>query len=76
MANLAAIYGQQGRWNEAETLQVDVVELRKRLLGAEHPDTLKSMADLAATYRQQIRWNEAEALINDIEQIRNSEKKM
>jgi Tetratricopeptide repeat len=49
MANLAETYRQKGRWNEAEKLQVDVVELRKRLLGAEHPDTLLSMANLTAT---------------------------
>jgi Tetratricopeptide repeat len=61
MANLAATYGEQGRWNEAEKLQVDVVEMSKRLLGAEHPDTLSSMASLATTYRQQGRWSEADA---------------
>ena len=52
------------------------MELRKRLLGAEHPDTLTSMANLAETYRQQGRWNEAEALNNNIEQIKNSKKRM
>src|ERR1700733_10974193 len=62
MGNLAATYRQQGRLNEAEKLQVDVMELMKRLLGAEHPDTLTSMANLATTYMRQGRWNEAEKL--------------
>jgi hypothetical protein len=38
------------------------METRKRVLGAEHPDTLTSMANLASTYRNQGRWSEAEEL--------------
>jgi Tetratricopeptide repeat len=76
MGNLAATYRHQGRWNEAKKLQVDVMELRKRLLDAEHPDTLTSMACPAATYWQKGRWNEAETLSNDLEQIGNSKKSM
>src|SRR5277367_1700267 len=52
MGNLAGTYWHQGRWNEAEKLQVDVMELSKRLLGAEHPDTLRSIANLAVMYKQ------------------------
>ncbi len=47
MANLAATYSNQGRWEEAEKLQVQVMETRKTKLGADHPDTLTSMANLA-----------------------------
>jgi hypothetical protein len=36
--------------------------MTKKLLGAEHPDTLRSMGNLASTYRNQGRWNEAEQL--------------
>ena len=74
MSNLATIYMQQGRSNEAEKLQVDVMELNKRLLGGEHPDTLRSMANLAETYRQQGRSKEAETLNSIVEQIKNSKK--
>jgi hypothetical protein len=76
MNRFALVFYENGYWNEAEKLEVDVMELRKRLLGAEHPRTLSSMANLAATYRQQGRWNEAEALINNIEKIRNSKKRI
>ena len=38
------------------------MDMRKKLLGAEHPQTLTSMANLASTYRNQGRWNEAEQL--------------
>jgi Tetratricopeptide repeat len=61
--------------NETEKLEVDVMELRKWLLGAAHPDTLASMANLTATYSQQQRQNEAETLNDNIEQIGNSKKK-
>jgi hypothetical protein len=33
-------YRNQGKWNEAEQLEVQVMDMRKKLLGAEHPDTL------------------------------------
>ncbi|KAL4749727.1 P-loop containing nucleoside triphosphate hydrolase protein [Aspergillus terricola var. indicus] len=42
-----------GRYNEAEQLQVQVLETWKQVLGPEHPDTLTSMANLASTYRNQ-----------------------
>jgi hypothetical protein len=50
MANLARTYWNQGKWNEAEQLEVQVLDMRKKLLGAEHPDTLMSMGNLASTY--------------------------
>ncbi len=44
MANLASTLWSQGRWTEAETLEVQVMETRKTKLGADHPSTLTSMA--------------------------------
>ena len=38
------------------------MDMRKKLLGAEHPDTLTSMENLACTYRVQGRDYEAEKL--------------
>lgn len=51
MVMLAIAYRYGGRWEEAEKLEVHVMETRKRVLGAEHPDTLASMAKLASTNR-------------------------
>ncbi|KAL4998871.1 hypothetical protein BDV10DRAFT_184773 [Aspergillus recurvatus] len=51
-----------GRYNEAEKLQVQIVKSRKQLLGLEHPATLISMGNLALTYWNQGRWKEAEEL--------------
>ena len=56
-----ALYS-DGRYDEAEELQVQVMQTMKRVLTDEHPDTLTSMASLAATYREQGRWKEAEEL--------------
>ena len=51
MVNLASTYRNQGRWKEAQELDVKVIiETSSRMLGAEHLDTLTSMANLASTY--------------------------
>ncbi|KAF6843413.1 Kinesin light chain 5 [Colletotrichum musicola] len=72
MANLASTYRNQGRWKEAEELEVRVMEMWKRVLGEEHPHTLTSMANLAATYRNQGRWKEAEELEVRVMETRNT----
>jgi hypothetical protein len=62
MNNLASTYSDQGRWKEAEVLEVQVLEIRKTVLGEYHPNTLDSMSNLAITYQNQGRWKEAEEL--------------
>lgn len=37
-ANLAVIYRNQGRWKEAEQIELQVMEAREKMLGGEHPD--------------------------------------
>ncbi|KAJ7443166.1 P-loop containing nucleoside triphosphate hydrolase protein [Mycena galericulata] len=54
--------GKQDAGNNAEALEVVVMEKSKSMLGEEHPDTLMSMANLAATYRNLGRWIDAQAL--------------
>jgi Tetratricopeptide repeat len=63
MANLASTYQNQGRWKEAEDLEVQVMETRKRVLGQEHPGTLTSMNNLAFTLKSQGRDEKAVALM-------------
>jgi tetratricopeptide (TPR) repeat protein len=48
--NLASVLQSQGRWKEAEKLYPQVIEIRKRLLGAENRDTLMGIAYLATIY--------------------------
>lgn len=41
---------------------MQVLKIRQRILGPEHPYTLTSMGNLASTYWRQGRWKEAEEL--------------
>jgi hypothetical protein len=59
----------QGRWEEAEELDVQVMETSKRVLGQEHPSTLTSMANLAWTLKSQGCNDEALELITKCVQL-------
>ncbi|KAK9384145.1 hypothetical protein V1515DRAFT_576687 [Lipomyces mesembrius] len=54
-----------GRWKEAETLLVQVMEFRKTVLGEEHPDTLTSMNNLADLFHSQGKYEAAEPLYKE-----------
>lgn len=56
---LAQVLQQKGLWDEAEKLQVQVVEARKAKLGPDHPDMLRSMNDLAFIWKDQGRHADA-----------------
>ena len=58
----ATTLSSDGRYKEAEELQVQVMQGRKRVLDDEHPSTLSSMNNLASTYWNQGRWDDAEKL--------------
>ena len=45
MNNMASLYMDQGRYDEAEPLHVEALELRRRVLGEEHPDTLAARGE-------------------------------
>jgi tetratricopeptide (TPR) repeat protein len=59
-----------GRSREAEEIVVEVLELRREVLGEKHPDTIGSMASLAATYYQQGRSREAEEINMEVLELR------
>ncbi|PSN58826.1 putative kinesin [Corynespora cassiicola Philippines] len=65
MANLASTYRNQGRWDDAEKLFVQVMKTRKTKLGDDHPDTLASMNNLAFTWKYQGRDAEAITLMRE-----------
>lgn len=50
---------------------MQVIETRKTVLGAEHPDMLTSMANLAFTWKDQGRHVEALGLLLDCVQLRS-----
>jgi tetratricopeptide (TPR) repeat protein len=60
---LSEIYVEQGRVDEAERMQTDTLEARKRVQGEDHPDTLASMDGLAHIYMHQGRYEESESLL-------------
>ena len=66
----ALVFDENGYWDDAEKLMVEVTGVRRRVLGAEHPDTLKSMNNLALTYQNQGRLKEAENLQVDVMDVR------
>ena len=70
-ANLASTYRSQGRWTEAEELEVKVMENYKLTLGDDHPSTLKSMNNLALTLKGQGRSVEAVQLMLECVRLAN-----
>jgi Flp pilus assembly protein TadD len=70
MANLASTYSNQGRWEDAEKLELQVMETRKTKLGADYPDTLGIMNNLAFTWKAQGRSVEAIVMMRQCVQQR------
>ncbi|KAH8800213.1 hypothetical protein F5884DRAFT_685710 [Xylogone sp. PMI_703] len=68
IANLAPTYRNQGRWSEAEKLDVQVMKTI-RVLGEEHSFTLSSMANLELTWKSQSRNYEALKLMKEFLQL-------
>ena len=58
-------YKFRGRWDTAEELFVQVIETRKKKLGANHPDTLTSMNNLVFTWKGTGKETEAVRLIKE-----------
>ncbi len=55
------LYG-QGKYKEADAIAEKALALAERVLGREHPDTLRSVSNLATLYCAQGRYGEAEPL--------------
>jgi hypothetical protein len=51
IVNLALVYLNQRRVDEVENLELRVMEMRRRVLGHRHLDTLMAMANLAHTWK-------------------------
>jgi tetratricopeptide (TPR) repeat protein len=66
------VFHHVGSWDEAEKLELDIINATKANLGSDHPDTLSSIANLASTYSNQGRWNEAEKLQVDVMNARKT----
>jgi eukaryotic-like serine/threonine-protein kinase len=63
MHTMGGVYRGLGLFGPAQTLLERAVDTRRRVLGPEHPDTLRSINLLADLYRNQGRLHEAETLL-------------
>ncbi|KAH6874681.1 hypothetical protein B0T10DRAFT_610521, partial [Thelonectria olida] len=77
MCDSAITAYEQGKYDDAESMQRRVMELQEDALGSEHPDTLESMNNLVVILDRQGRYGEAELIerrvINIQEKILGSE---
>ncbi|CAE6526271.1 unnamed protein product, partial [Rhizoctonia solani] len=60
--SLAVSLSIQGRLEEAEVLQLEVLNAYRNKFTEEHPDTISSMLNLASTYYKQESWDESKKL--------------
>ena len=63
---------QQGRYEQAEPLYLQVLELTRFLLGEQHPDVATSLNHLAGLYESQGRYEQAEPLYLQALELRRS----
>ena len=59
MGDLASTYHSLGKYADAQNLKIKVLDLRNRLLGEEHPETMDAMWNLAYTYWMQGKYADA-----------------
>jgi tetratricopeptide (TPR) repeat protein len=73
-ADLLYNYGQclleDGKYQEAERIFSEAVEIHKDMLGPDHISTLASMSNLACAYGEQGKWKKAEESNTNILEIR------
>jgi eukaryotic-like serine/threonine-protein kinase len=60
---MGQVYDNLGLYARAQTLLQQAVDIRRRVLGPENPDTLRSMSNLSRTLDHQGHYAEAESLI-------------
>jgi tetratricopeptide (TPR) repeat protein len=66
------LYQVQGQYPQAAALYTKVLEVRRRVLGVEHPDTTSALASIGEVRLQQQRYTEAESFLRDA--LKASEK--
>ena len=72
-ASLAALYRDQGRYDQAEPLLVETLATRQRVLPSDNAETLDCVRELAVLFTSQGRYDEAESLlVNAVELSRQA----
>ncbi|KAL1592027.1 hypothetical protein SLS60_011619 [Paraconiothyrium brasiliense] len=69
MVTLSETVRAAGQWQDAEKLEVQVLEKSKQVLGPEHPDTLASMRNLALALEKRCKYVEAEVMYTEMIQV-------
>ncbi len=69
--NLARLYYQLNRFQEAEPLTKKCVEIYEQIFGRNHPDYATALHNLGTLYHIQVRFRDAEPLYRTALQIRN-----
>jgi len=64
--NLADSLARQGKYDEAEKIEREVLAVMKRVLGAEHSDTLTTAGNLADSLSRQEKYDEAEKMEREV----------
>ena len=62
---MGGVYRNLGFYSRAHSLLARAVDIRRRVLGPEHPSTLSAMSDLASTLNDEFRFSEAEKLLRE-----------
>ncbi|KAM0169104.1 hypothetical protein ACHAPF_010290 [Botrytis cinerea] len=62
LQHIGRYYWEQGHSEKAEQLDIEVLALRKEVLGEKHPDTITAMASLASTWWDQGHYEKAKQL--------------
>ena len=62
MNNMALVLDYQGKYDEAERMHRQVLDIRQRVQVPEHPDRLTSMGNLALVLDNQGKYDEAERI--------------
>lgn len=62
MGNLAALYSEIGRYEEAERLFLELLPQLSATLGKNHSNTLQALLDLGLVYYKQAKYGDAESL--------------
>ena len=62
MSNLALVLDNQGKYDKGEKLYRQTLQLREKVLGKEHPNTLDNMNNLASVLYMQGKYDEAEKM--------------
>ena len=67
--NLATVLQGQGKWQEAEEMYRDVLEVRCQVLGKSHAETLSTKHNLATVLQGQGKWQEAEKMHREVLEV-------